>query len=135
MVGPFDNTMNSGFDKDFWTIKPARGQTIIQIKVWSRCANGLLPNTNQKMAILHLNFNSNNSIVLQQTFVQSWNRKDLLLKFGYSGSFKLWLNDSLIYEESEHRETEMDYYTYRWGSIKDIIAHPSAIGRLWRRVC
>lgn len=114
MVGPFDNTMNSGFDKDFGPLNQPEDQTIFKSK-YGADVQWFVPKHKSKdgYTLKHLYFNSNNSIVFAQTFVQSEIERDLLLKFGYSGSLKLWLNDSLIYEESEHRETEMDYYIYK----------------------
>lgn len=114
MVGPFDNTMNSGFDKDYGVLAHPENNAKFKSKYgaevqWFVPAHKSLDGYTLK----HLYFNSNNSLVYGQTFVQSEIEQDVMLKFGYSGSLKLWVNDSLIYEEIEHRSTEMDYYAYK----------------------
>lgn len=114
MVGPFDNTMNSGFDKDFGVLNQPNADVKFKSK-YGADVQWFVPKHKSKdgYTLKHLYFNSNNSIVYAQTFAKVDVEKDVLLKFGYSGSLKLWVNDSLIYEESEHRKTEMDYYAYK----------------------
>ncbi|MGV2481503.1 UNVERIFIED_CONTAM: hypothetical protein IGO34_32405, partial [Salmonella enterica subsp. enterica serovar Weltevreden] len=48
-------------------------------------------------------FYAGNSIIYSQNFVNSPIEQKVQLRFGVSGSIKVWLNDQLILSESEER--------------------------------
>ena len=67
MVGPFDNTMNSGFDKDFGPLNQPEDQTVFKSK-YGADVQWFVPKHKSKdgYTLKHLYFNSNNSIVLHK---------------------------------------------------------------------
>jgi tetratricopeptide (TPR) repeat protein/transglutaminase-like putative cysteine protease len=111
MVGPFDNVMNSGFNKDFAVLQNPTSDKSFQSRYgadiqWFTPDYSTLTGYNFKS----YNFFSTNSIVYTQSFIESPEEKDALMKIGYSGSLKVWLNDSLAYTEQDRRNTEIDYF-------------------------
>lgn len=111
LLGPFDNMMNSGFNKDFGAVKYVDNNHVFKSRYGAdihwfspvEClANGYF--------IKAQNFLCENSIVYAQSFVESESEQDVIMNFGYTGSLKVWLNDSLAYAELNKRETEMDYF-------------------------
>lgn len=110
-VGPFDNVMNSGYNKDFGPL--SKSSPADQFKSqYGAMVSWFQPAKYSQDAYVFkdMYFNSNNSLVYAQTFVELEEGKDIILKFGYSGSLKVWINDSCIYNFSEHRVTEIDYF-------------------------
>ncbi|UTA69878.1 transglutaminase domain-containing protein [Emticicia sp. 21SJ11W-3] len=110
-LGPFDNLMNSGFNKDVGAVyKPKEGQKF-QAKYNTEVTWFTPPiSTTNGFAIKKYYFSSDNSIIYGQSFIESPNEQDVLMKFGNAGSLKIWLNDSLVHSEPERRHTEADYY-------------------------
>ncbi|MBA4849769.1 transglutaminase domain-containing protein [Emticicia sp. BO119] len=111
LVGPFDNVMNSGFNKDFGVLQNPKEGKSFQSRYgadiqWFSPENNSLSGYYYKS----YNFYSTNSIIYAQSFVESTDEQDVLMKFGYSGSLKVWLNDSLAYAEPERRNAEIDYF-------------------------
>lgn len=111
VIGPFDNVMNSGFNKDFGVLKDPEMKNSFQSKYGS-LVEWFTPPVSSVYGYFtkDYNFFSSNSIVYAQSFIESAEEQDVIMKFGYSGSMKVWLNDSLAYTESETRATEIDYY-------------------------
>lgn len=111
LVGPFDNVMNSGFNKDFGVLADPQMNKSFQSRYGSPIQWFIpLECTNSGYFFRDYNFFSSNSIVYTQSFVESPEEKDVILKLGYSGSLKVWLNDDLAFTESEKRRTEIDYF-------------------------
>ncbi len=111
LVGPFDNVMNSGFNKDFGVLQnPKTGKSFTSR--YGADIQWFTPeqNTLNGYFFKTYHFSSFNSIIYAQSFVESSIEQDVLLKIGYSGSLKVWLNDSLAYTEQERRRTEIDYF-------------------------
>ena len=103
-VGPFDNVMNSGFNKDFqvlehpeetFTFKGNYGQDIQWFTPPQDYNEGYLS--------VQSHFKGKPIIIFAQCFVNSPSEQEVLIDFPYSGSAKLWLNDQLIYSESAQR--------------------------------
>lgn len=114
MAGPFDNVMNSGYDKDFGVVgHPEPGATFVS--KYGADITWFEPKipTGDGYVFKGMYFNSINSIIYAQTFVQADAKKEVYLNAGYSGSLKIWVNDSLIYREPEHRMTEMDWKRFK----------------------
>lgn len=114
LVGPFDNVMNSGYDKDFGALTKIKESDQFDSK-YGATVNWFDPpvSSNDGYLFKDLFFRSSNSIIYGQTFIESPKTQEVFLKFGYSGSLKVWVNDQLIYQDQEHRETEMDYFRYK----------------------
>lgn len=111
LLGPFDNVMNSGYDKDFGVLSnpdtTARFTSRYGAEIgWFK------PATSGKDGYIFKEayFLGDNSMIYGQTFINSPEDQELILKFGYTGTLKLWLNDSLIFWEQEPRETDIDYF-------------------------
>ncbi|MFK7972427.1 MAG: tetratricopeptide repeat protein [Bacteroidia bacterium] len=111
LLGPFDNVMNSGFDKDFGALTHPESDAVFESRYGAE-VSWFKPEYTASDAyfVKDLNFLSSGSIVYAQTFVKSDETQDVLLNFGYSGSLKLWVNDQEVYSEAERRSTIMDYY-------------------------
>lgn len=111
MLGPFDNVMNSGFDKDFEVLEKPETEAVFTSK-YGADIQWFDPEVSAGDGYFFMKdfFLTNNALVYTQTFVESPEDQDVILKFGYSGSLKVWVNDRLVYSESEHRSTELDYY-------------------------
>lgn len=114
LLGPFDNVMNSGYGKDFGALANPQPNATFTSRFGAKVGwfdpSG---SSNDGYILKDMYFLSSNSIVYAQTFVESPAEQEVLLKFGYSGSLRVWLNDSLLYDNPEHRSTEMDYYRFR----------------------
>jgi Tfp pilus assembly protein PilF len=113
-LGPFDNVMNSGFNKDFGAVKYFKKdhQFASRYNAPIQWFDPVLA-SEDSYVFKNAYFLSSNSITYAQTFIKSETAKEVILNFGYSGTMKFWLNDSLLYSESELRETEMDYYRFK----------------------
>lgn len=114
VTGPFDNVVNGGFDKDFGILSRPDSEASFTSKYgapvgWFNPAFDPIDNYFSK----DKHFFSYNSLVYAQTFLEAPEQQEVLLKFGYSGSLKVWLNDQLIYGDPRLRITEMDYFQFR----------------------
>jgi len=113
MLGPFDNVVNSGYDKDFDVVSHPEAVAKFNSKYGGEISWFEPPLKSQDGYMFQgTYFLSNNSIVYAQTFIESPNEQEVILNFGYSGSMKFWINDSLIYRNPDHRITEMDYFRF-----------------------
>ena len=118
-VGPFDNLSASGFNKDFGAVdhpEPTHSFTSsygASIK-WYEVESTLLE---QWMDNYYTNYPFN-SIIYSQSFIKSPKDQTVQLRFGAGGAIKLWLNDQLIYQQSEERDNEMDTYVIEVGLAK-----------------
>jgi tetratricopeptide (TPR) repeat protein len=114
LLGPFDNVMNGGFNKDYGIVENVdvnqkyTGRYDSEIEWFDP---PLLSETGYFVKEMY--FIATNAIIYNQTFLEVPYDKEVILKLGYSGSLKLWVNDSLIYEQFEKRSTEMDYYRFK----------------------
>lgn len=113
-LGPFDNVMNSGFEKDFGVLdNPQKEATFIS--KYGAPITWFDPPSAQSDGYIfkQSNFRGYNSLVYYQTFINSSQANEVLMKIGYSGSLKVWVNDVLVHSIPEKRSTEMDYYQYK----------------------
>jgi len=110
-VGPFDNTSGSGFDKVYDPIiHPEPGTNFksktnadiswftpkyVEADPWTS-AFYFIPETQ--------------GLTYAQTFVNSPVDQTVTIAFGGFGSLKLWVNDKLILQQEEERQTDMDIY-------------------------
>jgi tetratricopeptide (TPR) repeat protein len=109
LVGPFDNLVNNGFDKDFGVLNLNNNSFISK---YGKEISWFTPRNfyNDGYFLYDRYFVNSDALIYAQSFVESPENKDVWLKLGYSGVVKLWVNDSLVYSEPESRITEMDYY-------------------------
>ncbi|MGV3596352.1 MAG: tetratricopeptide repeat protein [Bacteroidota bacterium] len=110
-VGSFENISASGFDKGY--------EPITNPQVSAQFKNKLGANVNwftlfdarlDRWVDLEYYFYAGNSIIYSQNFVNSPVEQEVQLRFGVSGSIKVWLNDQLILSESEERNNGFDSY-------------------------
>ena len=114
MLGPFDNVMNSGYDKDFGVLENPSKDSKFTSKYGAEISWFDPPLVSaDAYTFKGMYFVNNNSIIYAQTFVEAPNDEEILLKFSYSGSLKVWINDQVIYHEPERRRTEMDYFRFK----------------------
>jgi tetratricopeptide (TPR) repeat protein len=114
-VGPFDNIMNSGayktygpethpeFDYEFIGLNNAK-------KKWFVSTG---PQANDGYIIKQRHFRERGIVYYAQSFVKSEEEQDVLLKIGFSGTARIWLNDQVVMEMTDPITTEMDFFTYK----------------------
>jgi len=113
-LGVFENVSGSGFQKDFGALahpEPDHDFTSKSGAVvrWFDIKDA----RTDRWVDMTYHHNITDALIYSQTFVQSDEDKDVLLMVGVSGSLKVWLNDYLVGEENEERNTDEDVYNYR----------------------
>lgn len=114
-LGPFDNIMNSGMNKEFGALQHPESDHIFssiynnKIK-WFEPSG---PKSNDGYIVKERYFYRENAIIYGQSFINSPSEQDVLLKIGFSGSAKLWLNDEQVLTQLEPVTTEMDFFTVK----------------------
>jgi tetratricopeptide (TPR) repeat protein len=113
-VGVFENMSTSGFNKDYGVLahpeagfgfKNNRGAGVN----WFNIPDA----RNDRWLDFEYHYDINNSIIYAQTFISSDADKDVTMMFGVSGSFKIWINDFIVAQEAEERNTDIDVYNYQ----------------------
>lgn len=113
-VGVFENISGSGFDKDYEPIRQPKRTSGFTNKNgapvnWERIRyprNGVWINLARR-------YNFSNSVVYAQTFCTSPDDREVIINLGTAGNVKLWLNDQLIFKNSEETDNELDTYSVR----------------------
>ena len=112
VVGVFDNTSGSGFNKNFGFLEHPEADHVFTSKGGFDIKWFDIPGVkNDGWYDNEFYFYPENTIIAAQTFIQSDKDKEVLLKVGVSGSLKLWLNDYLVDSEYQERNTNGDVYT------------------------
>jgi len=106
MIGPFDNTNRTGFEKqyppeqeiDLSGVYDGKGQKVRWAKYTEGETNNLLPffNPNQNMVIYAL------------TYIISPDDREVTFKIGSDDGIKVWLNNSLVWDNDVYRRLEID---------------------------
>lgn len=112
LAGPFDNVMNSGFDKEVGVLdQPTNDATFASM--YGAEVNWFQPEIALRDGYFFKDrfFYSHASMIYAQTFLKSDKAQKGYIKVGYSGTLKIWLNNQEIYAEKNHRRTELDYLT------------------------
>jgi tetratricopeptide (TPR) repeat protein len=113
IAGTFENISESGFDKSYEPIfNPESSSTFVnkngaEVK-WFR----MIETHPGKWNNHEYHFDITNSIIYAQTFCKSPDNHDVVMRIGTSGSLKVWINDKLIFSESEERNNGMDTYLF-----------------------
>jgi predicted Zn-dependent protease len=111
LVGEFENISASGFDKDVgalahpemtYKFKNKFGAEVTWFR-YERLRNDLWLD-------FEYIFNTDASIIYAQTFCNSPDERQVQLRLGTSGSYKLWLNDQLVSQAEEERNNDFDTY-------------------------
>ena len=111
-VGTFENVSASGFNKDFGVLQHPEKEYVFTNHIgapvkWFNIEDA----RNDRWLDLEYHHNIDNSIVYTQTFLQSEDDKKVKMLLGVSGSVKVWINDFLVFSESEERNTDLDVYS------------------------
>jgi tetratricopeptide (TPR) repeat protein len=113
MVGEFDNISASGFDKNYPPIQQPEATAEFVNREGAKVKWFSPPAVrNDGWIDFDYHLRPNNAIVFAQTFVNSPADQALELRFGVSGSLKVWLNDAPLASIAEERNTSMDVYNY-----------------------
>lgn len=113
VLGTFDNTSGSGFDKDWGAVKKAKTTDVFKNKVDANVYWYTPPyNKANHWFYFDYYFSLNNSIEYAQSFVTSPVNQDVYLRVGTSGSLKVWINDALVASVPEERNCDLDIYSY-----------------------
>jgi tetratricopeptide (TPR) repeat protein len=110
-VGSFENISASGFDKEYDPIKMPKTDAKFKNKLgadvsWFKLYDVRL----DRWVDLEYYFYAGNSVIYSQNFVNSPTEQKVQLRFGVSGSIKVWLNDQLVMSEVEERNNDFDSY-------------------------
>ncbi len=111
VLGTFDNTSGSGFNKDFGALANAGPDAVFKNKV-----NADVKWTTPPYARNDHWFDFDNyfvidySIMYAQTFLESDVDQEVFMRTGNSGSLKVWVNDKLVTNVSEERNCDLDIY-------------------------
>ncbi|MEM6317799.1 MAG: DUF3857 domain-containing protein [Bacteroidota bacterium] len=110
LVGPFDNTSGSGFNKNYAPIQEANPATTFQ-STNNAPIRWFVPELtdDQPWVATEYYVPSNNAVVYGQTFFELEASKELVFATGFTGNIKIWINEQLIISEEEELRTDMDY--------------------------
>ena len=111
VVGAFENISASGFDKDYQPIHAKNYDDTYINKVgapvkWIDVSG---PRKDQWLDFSYF-FYYEQSILFAQSFINSPEQRDAVLRIGTSGSLKIWLNDKLISSLPEETNNDLDTY-------------------------
>lgn len=113
VVGEFENVSESGFDKEHGPLQHPEASYAFKNKYnadvrWFDIKDGLY----NGWIDLEYFFIGSNSIVYAQNFCNSPKEQEVQFRVGTSGSVKVWLNDQLMFSESEERNNGLDTYVF-----------------------
>jgi len=113
-VGVFENISESGFNKDFGVVDHPESSYEFTNKRGAKVKWFVVPDVrNDRWWDFEYNYDISSSVIYAQTFVKAEEDKEVLLKVGVSGSMKVWVNDYLVGQENEERNTDLDVYSYK----------------------
>ncbi|HKK39226.1 MAG TPA: DUF3857 domain-containing protein, partial [Cryomorphaceae bacterium] len=113
LIGDFQNISESGFDKDFGVVDHPEADYVFTNKQGAEVKwFDLYAPRYDKWIDFEYHFYTSNSIIYAQNFVQSPADQEVFFRIGTSGSLKFWLNDELLFQESEERNNGMDTYVF-----------------------
>ena len=110
-TGPFDNTSGSGFDKVYDPIAHPEADATFKSKTnadikWFTPKNF----AHDPWTAVGFYIPGQQGLSYAQTFVNSPVDQEVTLAFGGYGSLKVWVNDKLLIQQEEERQTEMDVF-------------------------
>lgn len=113
VLGEFENVSESGFDKDFGAVAHPEMRYNFRNK-WGAEVNWIDIKAAGKANWIDLDnyYVGTNSVMYAQTFCNSTKEQEVQFRMGTSGSLKVWVNDRLMYQESEERDNNVDTYLF-----------------------
>ena len=111
MIGPFDNISGSGYKKEY----PPEKELDLTKKYPGKdgAETKWFPFNNQKTngwVFTEYNYTALNAILYYYSNVHSQKEQTVLIGFGASGSFKVFLNDNIVLADSVFRNTGTDMF-------------------------
>ena len=112
VLGTFDNTSGSGFNKDFRVIANPEPDAAFTNKADADISWFTPPfERSDKWFDFDFYMDIHNSIMYAQTYLKSDIEQQVYFRSGNSGSLKIWVNDKLVTDVSEERNCDLDIYT------------------------
>lgn len=114
VLGSFDNISGSGFDKNWGAVENGAPGSKFKNKVEADITwYTPLANKPDGWFAFDYYFPLNNIIVYAQSFIQSPDEREVIMRTGTSGSLKIWINDVQIADIQEERNCDLDVYGYK----------------------
>ncbi len=111
ILGTFDNTSGSGFNKNFGALSKPQTDAVFKNKNEASVSWYTPPHArSDRWFDFEYYFLISNSVMYAQTFLKSDEDQEIYFRSGNSGSFKIWVNDKLVTNVSEERNCDMDIY-------------------------
>ncbi|MDB5282590.1 MAG: transglutaminase protein, partial [Bacteroidota bacterium] len=111
VLGTFDNSSGSGFNKDFGALANAKPDAVFKNKVNADMKWFTPPSErSDRWFDFDYYFVIGNSIMYAQTFLKSDADREVFFRSGNSGSMKIWVNDKLVTNVVEERNCDLDIY-------------------------
>lgn len=111
ILGTFDNTSGSGFNKDFGALAKPQPDAVFKNKNEASVKWYAPPHArSDRWFDFEYYFLISNSVMYAQTFLKSDEDQEIYFCSGNSGSFKIWVNDKLVTNIYEERNCDMDIY-------------------------
>ena len=111
VLGTFDNSSGSGFNKDFGALANPKPDAVFKNKVNADVKWYTPPHERMdRWFDFDYYFVIGNSVLYAQTFLKSDADREVFFRSGNSGSLKIWVNDKLVTNISEERNCDLDIY-------------------------
>lgn len=111
VLGTFENTSASGFNKDFNVLEHPESKAVFKNKIKTNISWFKPPvERSDKWFDFTYLFEVHNAIMYAQTFLNSLQDQEVIMRSGCSGSIKIWVNDQLITNEITERNCDLDIY-------------------------
>jgi hypothetical protein len=113
-VGDFENMSGSGFNKDYGVLQHPEAEYTFKNKINADVKWFDIPCYRfDKWMDNEYYYQVDNSLIYSQTFLFSDTDKEMIMMAGVSGSIKIWINDVLVFNEKEERNTDFDLYQFK----------------------
>jgi tetratricopeptide (TPR) repeat protein len=111
VLGSFDNTSGSGFNKDYGVLTNPQADAVFKNKV-NADVMWFTPSFSRSDRWFDFNyyFVIESSVMYAQTFLKSETDQDVYFRSGNSGSLKIWVNDKLVTNIADERNCDLDIY-------------------------
>lgn len=111
VLGTFDNTSGSGFNKDYGVLAKPEPDAVFKNKVDANVKWYTPPHIrSDRWFDFEYYFVADNSVMYAQSFLKSEAEQEVFLRSGNSGSLKIWVNDKLVTNIAEERNCDLDIY-------------------------
>jgi len=112
ILGTFDNTSGSGFNKDFRVMANPEPDATFKNKVGADVSWFVPPyERSDRWFDFDFYLDITNSIMYAQTYLKSEEEQEVYFRSGNSGSLKIWVNDKLVTNIPDERNCDLDIYT------------------------